>query len=310
MNWNPDRTTVEKAVFLERLREVLSREEWILDGNYGSTIELRLQACDTAFFPGLSCGGFAWTASGNGVERSGRICPGSREQEEDADFLAFIRAYPIQSRPKVLELLARYSEKETHIFRDRRSGCVSGNALRFWRWRTHVFCLWRNGTCLSAEKGTNGFAKSLIGSAILTGRWTRTSFSSVVHHIIGQQISTKAQATIWNRCRMRWGHQRRNDSVSRGPKTAKPGHDLPEGGVYHGFCRKGPLRGLRYGAVEQMPDAEAIQALSSLKGIGVDGRNDFIVLFAAAGRISATTTLPFSGLADGLSPSGNRPGAV
>ena len=30
MNWNPDRTTVEKAVFLERLREVLSREEWIL----------------------------------------------------------------------------------------------------------------------------------------------------------------------------------------------------------------------------------------------------------------------------------------
>lgn len=83
MNWNPDRTTVEKDVFLERLQEVLSREEWILDGNYGSTIELRLQACDTAFF------------------------------------LKFIRAYPIQSRPKVLELLARYPAKEIHIFRDR-----------------------------------------------------------------------------------------------------------------------------------------------------------------------------------------------
>lgn len=25
------------------------------------------------------------------------------------------------------------------------------------------------------------------------------SFSSVVHHIIGQQISTKAQATVWQR---------------------------------------------------------------------------------------------------------------
>lgn len=83
MNWNPDRTTVEKDVFLERLQEVLNREEWILDGNYGSTIELRLQACDTAFF------------------------------------LKFIRAYPIQSRPKVLELLTRYPAKEIHIFRDR-----------------------------------------------------------------------------------------------------------------------------------------------------------------------------------------------
>ena len=29
-------------------------------------------------------------------------------------------------------------------------------------------------------------------------------FSSVVHHIIGQQISTKAQATIWKRMRKRW----------------------------------------------------------------------------------------------------------
>ena len=83
MNWNPDRTTVEKDVFLERLQEVLNREEWILDGNYGSTIDLRLQACDTAFF------------------------------------LKFIRAYPIQSRPKVLELLTRYPAKEIHIFRDR-----------------------------------------------------------------------------------------------------------------------------------------------------------------------------------------------
>ncbi|MDD7340825.1 MAG: hypothetical protein PUH63_02400 [Firmicutes bacterium] len=74
---------MEKDVFLERLQEVLSREEWILDGNYGSTIELRLQACDTAFF------------------------------------LKFIRAYPIQSRPKVLELLTRHPAKEIHIFRDR-----------------------------------------------------------------------------------------------------------------------------------------------------------------------------------------------
>lgn len=29
-------------------------------------------------------------------------------------------------------------------------------------------------------------------------------FSSVVHHIIGQQISTKAQATIWQRVQDGW----------------------------------------------------------------------------------------------------------
>ena len=30
-------------------------------------------------------------------------------------------------------------------------------------------------------------------------------FSSVVHHIIGQQISTKAQQTIWNRIQQELG---------------------------------------------------------------------------------------------------------
>ena len=30
-------------------------------------------------------------------------------------------------------------------------------------------------------------------------------FSSVVHHIIGQQISTKAQATIWARMKAQFG---------------------------------------------------------------------------------------------------------
>ena len=30
--------------------EILATDEWIIDGNYGSTMELRLQACDTVIF--------------------------------------------------------------------------------------------------------------------------------------------------------------------------------------------------------------------------------------------------------------------
>ena len=48
--WNSDKTNVDKSVFLERLSEVLRQDEWIIDGNYGSTMELRLSACDTAIF--------------------------------------------------------------------------------------------------------------------------------------------------------------------------------------------------------------------------------------------------------------------
>ena len=50
MYWNADKTTVSKTVFKERLYQTIKKETWIIDGNYGSTLEIRLQACDTVFF--------------------------------------------------------------------------------------------------------------------------------------------------------------------------------------------------------------------------------------------------------------------
>ena len=47
--WNSDRTTVSKEVFRERLQSVLALDSWIIDGNYGSTIEMRMAECDTVF---------------------------------------------------------------------------------------------------------------------------------------------------------------------------------------------------------------------------------------------------------------------
>ena len=49
MFWNADRTHVEKPVFLERLRTAMAQDSWIIDGNYNSTMELRMEAADTVF---------------------------------------------------------------------------------------------------------------------------------------------------------------------------------------------------------------------------------------------------------------------
>ena len=50
MYWNADKTTVPKEVFRARLAELLTEDAWIIDGNYGSTMETRMAACDTVFF--------------------------------------------------------------------------------------------------------------------------------------------------------------------------------------------------------------------------------------------------------------------
>ena len=117
MYWNADKTTVEKSAFLERLYVVLEKDEWIIDGNYGSTMELRMAACDTVIvldYPLDVCL--------DGIrERRGK--PRSDmpwiETEEDAEFIEFIKSYNEQQKPKVLELLKKYGDKNIVICKSR-----------------------------------------------------------------------------------------------------------------------------------------------------------------------------------------------
>ena len=117
MYWNADKTTVEKSVFLERLSAVLEKDEWIIDGNYGSTMKLRMAACDTVIFLDYPLG-----VCLDGIkERRGK--PRSDmpwiETEEDEEFIEFIKSYNEQQKPKVLELLKKYADKNIVIFKSR-----------------------------------------------------------------------------------------------------------------------------------------------------------------------------------------------
>ena len=116
--WNADRTIVEKSVFLERLENVIQKEEWIIDGNYASTMELRLQSCDTVIFldyPLEVC--LAGIAERKGKERADM--PWVEPEQEDEAFMGFIRNYNSQNRPEVMKLLEKYSYKKIYIFEER-----------------------------------------------------------------------------------------------------------------------------------------------------------------------------------------------
>lgn len=50
MLWHkPDKTNVDRNTFDDKLKEIISGSEWIIDGNYGRTLEMRIQACETIF---------------------------------------------------------------------------------------------------------------------------------------------------------------------------------------------------------------------------------------------------------------------
>lgn len=115
--WNADKTTVEKSVFLERLNELLDKDEWILDGNFNSTMELRMSRCDTVIFldypPDICLEGVR--------ARRGKVRFDMSwiETEEDAEFMDYIRNFNEQRRPQIIALLEKFKDKNIVIFTSR-----------------------------------------------------------------------------------------------------------------------------------------------------------------------------------------------
>ena len=94
-------------------------------------------------------------------------------------------------------------------------------------------------------------------------------FSAVVHHILGQQISTVAQRTVWARLRQALGEvtptrveQASLEEVQSCGTTFKKAEYIKD------FAHKVATGEFDLEAVRRMSDADAIAALSSLKGIG------------------------------------------
>ena len=89
-----------------------------MDGNYGSTLELRLKECDTVIFldyPLEIC--LEGIRERRGKERTDMPWV-EAEGEEDIEFLEFVKNYHSQNRPQVMELLEKYSGKNIFIFKN------------------------------------------------------------------------------------------------------------------------------------------------------------------------------------------------
>ena len=118
--WNKDKTTVAKSVFAERLAAILQEDAWIIDGNYASTIEQRLQACDTVIlldYPTDVC--LDGIKARQGKPRSDMPWV---ETQEDAEFISFVQGFNKQQRPQIMALLAACSDKNIFVLTSRSQG--------------------------------------------------------------------------------------------------------------------------------------------------------------------------------------------
>ena len=95
-------------------------------------------------------------------------------------------------------------------------------------------------------------------------------FAAVVHHIIGQQISTKAQETLWRRMQDGLGEVTAETLLAAGRDRIQSfGTTFKKADYILAFAQRVHDGTFDIAAVAQMTDEDAIAALVSLPGIGV-----------------------------------------
>lgn len=119
MLWHrEDKTTVEREEFDRRVAEILAEEEWIIDGNYLRTMEMRMKRCDTVFFldyPLELCLEGVRARIGKKREDMPWV-----EEELDEEFRQWIEDFPRTQLPYLYELLDQYrAEKQVFVFKSR-----------------------------------------------------------------------------------------------------------------------------------------------------------------------------------------------
>lgn len=95
-------------------------------------------------------------------------------------------------------------------------------------------------------------------------------FSSIVYSIIGQQISTKAQLTIWNRMINEMGKIDSETLISAGKEKIQSfGMTFKKADYILKFAEKVQCKDIDLDSLSNKSDEEIIKELSSLDGIGV-----------------------------------------
>lgn len=104
-------------------------------------------------------------------------------------------------------------------------------------------------------------------------------FSALVHHIAGQQISTKAQATIWERMKNFLGSVTPESILNASADEIRSfGISLRKVEYIKDFAEKVHIGEFDIEMAEKMEDDELIKYLTSLKGVGV-WTSEIILLF-------------------------------
>ena len=121
--WKPGWVESSKEEIDEIIQQEISKDRWIIDGNYNRTLSLRMERCDTVIY--LDFSRFAClrgvakrilTTHGTVRPDMGEGCP----ERFDLEFLKWVWNFNKNKRRQYYELLNHRTDKQVYILKSRR----------------------------------------------------------------------------------------------------------------------------------------------------------------------------------------------
>jgi adenylate kinase family enzyme len=110
--WQADWTETPSEPWERKLEELLRRDRWVMDGNYVSSLDLRIERADTVVFIDLNRAVCLWRCVRRYIKHRGgnrpELAPGCNEKIDWA-FFKWIWNYPRDVKPRIEALLADQS---------------------------------------------------------------------------------------------------------------------------------------------------------------------------------------------------------
>jgi len=121
--WKPNWRKTQPEEWEKTVAELVERDSWVMDGNYGGTREMRIRASDTLIFldvPRLVC---LYRVVRRAIAYRGKSRPDMAEgcrEKIDLEFVSWVWNFPERARARILEQMEQFPEKRFVILRTSR----------------------------------------------------------------------------------------------------------------------------------------------------------------------------------------------
>ena len=123
--WKPGWVEPDRREWNHKVVELSSQDAWVIDGNYGGSISLRLPRAEAAVLLDLPVWQCVWGIFRRStiyrVEVRPDLAEGCEEQLPDWAFIKFVMTYKWRSRPKILREIAAEPHVRLYHLKSRRA---------------------------------------------------------------------------------------------------------------------------------------------------------------------------------------------